>query len=100
MSATQQTKLLNYTLNPSFSVKRLQRELGASNERSNRDHSDFDTMLLRGARIVHKIQERNESKFAEKPEQRVTSEVLKDIADGAIKKANQAHANNRDYQVF
>jgi hypothetical protein len=57
-------------------------------------------MLLRGARIVHKIQERNESKFAEKPEQRVTSEVLKDIADGAIKKANQAHGNNRDYQVF
>jgi hypothetical protein len=60
----QQNKLIAYTLNPGFSVKRLQRELGASSERTTRDHSDFDTMIVRGARIVHKIQERNEEKFA------------------------------------
>ena len=68
LSINQQQKLINYTLNPAFSVKRLQRELGASNERSQRDHSDFDTMMVRGARIVHKIQERNDTKFAANPD--------------------------------
>ena len=63
LSGTQQQRLLAYTLSPAFSVKRLQRELGASSERSQRDHSDFDTMMVRGARIVHKIQERHEEKF-------------------------------------
>ena len=101
LSAGQQAKLVTYTLNPSFSVKRLQRELGASSERSvTRDHSDFDTMLVRGARIVHKIQERNEAKFTEKPDQRLTSEVLRDIADGVIKKANNSSTNGRDFQVL
>ncbi len=82
-------------------MKRLQRELGASSDRaSQRDHSDFDTMLVRGARIVHKIQDRNEAKYAEKPEQRLTSEILKDIADGVIKKANNASSQGRDFQVL
>ena len=44
-------------------------------------------MMVRGARLVHKIQERNEAKFAEVPDQRITNEILKDIADGVIKKA-------------
>ena len=78
-------------------MKRLQKELGASNERSSRDHSDFDTMMIRGARIIHKIQERNEARFAEKPDQRLTSEVLRDIAVGAMKKATLASTANRDY---
>jgi hypothetical protein len=100
LSATQQQKLLNYTLNPNFSVKRLQRELGGSNERTSRDHSDYDTMMVRGARIVHKIQERNEAKFAEVPEQRINNEILKDIADGVMKKATQSSIAGRDYQVL
>ena len=87
LTATQQQKLISYTLNPNFSVKRVQRELGASNERTSRDHSDYDTMMVRGARIVHKIQERNEARFAELPDQRISNEVLKDIADGVMKKA-------------
>lgn len=57
-------------------------------------------MLVRGARIVHKIQDRNEAKYAEKPEQRLTSEILKDIADGVIKKANNASSQGRDFQVL
>lgn len=100
LSATQQQKLLNYTLNPNFSVKRLQRELGGSNERTSRDHSDYDTMMVRGTRIVHKIQERNEAKFAVLTEQRITNEILKDIADGVMKKATQSNIAGRDFQVL
>jgi hypothetical protein len=57
-------------------------------------------MMVRGARIVHKIQERNEAKFAEKPDQRITNEILKDIAEGTIKKAQQSSTNGRDYNVL
>jgi hypothetical protein len=57
-------------------------------------------MMVRGARIVHKIQERNEAKFAEIPDQRVTSEILKDIADGVLKKATQSSIAGRDFQVL
>jgi hypothetical protein len=47
-----------YLKNPYFSVKRIEKELnvGAEKPQGPRDHSDFDSMLVRGYRVAQKIQ--------------------------------------------
>lgn len=53
LTAQMQNKLISYIKDPHFSVKRIQREVAS--ERGGvltRDHSDYDTLVIRGLRIA------------------------------------------------
>lgn len=56
LTAQMQNKVIAYIKNPQFSVKRIQREVAS--ERGGiltRDHSDYDTLVIRGLRIAQKF---------------------------------------------
>jgi hypothetical protein len=65
-----------------FSVKRIERELDVGSERTQttKDNSDFDSMMVRGLRVAHKVQNKNQNEFKELPEQYITNDRLKGVA--------------------
>jgi len=58
LTVAQQQRAVQYLKNPYFSVKRIEKELNVGGEKSSgpRDHSDFDSMLVRGFRVAQRIQ--------------------------------------------
>lgn len=65
LTSAQSQKAVQYLKNPYFSVKRIERELGVGSDKPQgvRDHSDFDSMLIRGFRVAQKIQQKNNDSF-------------------------------------
>lgn len=102
ISAAQQQKVIQYLKNPYFSVKRIERELKVGIERPSdfRDNSDLESMLVRGLRVAHKIQQRNVTEFKDLPDQYITNESLKRVADVFVAKAMKADAAGKDFPVI
>ena len=87
--------------NPYFSVKRIERELNVGNDKvSAVDHSDFDSMLVRGLRVAQKIQIKNNETFKDLGDKYITLENLKKVAETILAKAIKADAAGKDYAVI
>ena len=88
--------------NPYFSVKRIERELKVGIDRPSdfRDNSDFESMLVRGFRVAHRIQNKNIADFKDLGDQYITNESLKKVADVVVGKAMKADAAGKDFPVI
>ncbi len=82
-------------------MKRIQREVAS--ERGGiltRDHSDYDTLVIRGLRIAQKFQQRRSEEFKELPDQLISAEMMKDVVNCVSKKVFKAAESKRDYSVI
>jgi len=61
------------------------------------DSSNYDTLLIRGARILHKLQSRNLDAFADTTDAVITNEIIKDIGENVLQKALRSSEQGRHY---
>ena len=93
---------MQYLKDPYFSAKRIEKELGVGNEKPQaaRDHSDYDSMLVRGFRVAQRIQQKNNEQFKDLGEQYITTESLKRVAECILAKAVKAEAAGKQFTVI
>lgn len=62
----------------------MQRELGKESRGGPLESSIYDSLLIRGVRVIHKIQQRNPDAFKDASDVVITNEILKDVAENVL----------------